>query len=154
MKLPHSPRWRDRAPLSATIEAALTAGVLVLMIVSLGAVAVLLTSAMASPAVGDVLMFKQGAPIAGNDILSARRSNIPARCDLNPAIMAEGGGSIVIEAESTSNAVYRVHWAGTRTATGAEDCGRTADLELSRHDLQTLIGAIGGRGFGSQGNAF
>lgn len=59
--------------------------------------------------------------------------------------MGDGGGSMVIEARRMSGPpTYRVHWAGKRTASDAADCGRAADLILSRSDLMRLADVAGG----------
>jgi hypothetical protein len=60
--------------------------------------------------------------------------------------MASGGGSLVVEQRLDSKRLYRVHWAGQHTSTGATDCGDTADLLVSRVDLQLLTNAVGGAG--------
>jgi hypothetical protein len=39
-----------------------------------------------------------------------------------------------------------VHWAGTHTSEGADDCGSKADLTISGSDLQLLTNAVGGAG--------
>jgi hypothetical protein len=63
--------------------------------------------------------------------------------------MAQGGGSLVVEARRMSSPpLYRVHWAGLRTSDGSGDCGSAADLVLSRSDLQKLANAAGGFGAG------
>ncbi len=48
----------------------------------------------------------------------------------------------------SSPPVYRVHWAGLRTSSGSGDCGKAADLVLSRTDLQKLANTAGGFGIG------
>jgi hypothetical protein len=60
--------------------------------------------------------------------------------------MAADGGSLVVEERSNDHRMYRVHWAGQRTTDGPSDCGSSADLMLSRPNLQLLINAIGGTG--------
>ena len=73
------------------------------------------------------------------------RTTAIGSCDLSPSIMGDGGGSMVIEARRlTSPPTYRVHWAGKRTTRDANDCGRTADLILSRSDLMRLADVAGG----------
>jgi hypothetical protein len=47
---------------------------------------------------------------------------------------------------------YRVHWAGSQTtAQPASNCGSSADLLVSRTDLQRLANAAGGFGIGDKG---
>lgn len=69
---------------------------------------------------------------------------------MDPAMMAEGGGSLVVEArdDTSPQTPYRLHWARAHTARGAGDCSGSADLEVSRTDLQKLAKAAGGFGFG------
>ena len=75
-----------------------------------------------------------------------------ASCALDPNVMAEKGGSLVVEGREDAPTVqYRVHWAGTQTARSAEDCGASADVLVSRTDLQRLANAAGGFGVGIKG---
>ena len=66
--------------------------------------------------------------------------------------MAGNGGSLVVEGvEDKPSLQYRVHWAGSATAKTAGDCGGSANLLLSRTDLQRLANAAGGFGVGDKG---
>ena len=66
-------------------------------------------------------------------------------CTLSPGVMALRGGSFVIEARRLSRPpVYRVHWAGSRTDAGANDCGTSSDLVLERTELMRLANVAGG----------
>jgi hypothetical protein len=87
---------------------------------------------------------------AGDDISpDSMHGAITRNCTLSPSAMAEGGGSLVVEARRMSSPpIYRVHWAGERTSTSGADCGRAADLVLSRTDLQKLANTAGGFGVG------
>lgn len=69
-------------------------------------------------------------------------------CTMDPAVIVHQGGSLVVEArdESMPEAEYRLHWAGAHTAEGAGDCAGSADLAVSRVDLQKLANAAGGFG--------
>jgi hypothetical protein len=60
--------------------------------------------------------------------------------------MTAGGGSLVVEQRLEKPRVYHVHWAGTHTSEGADDCGSKADLTISGSDLQLLTNAVGGAG--------
>jgi len=72
---------------------------------------------------------------------------ITRACILRPSAMAEGGGSLIVEARRMSSPpVYHVHWVGLRTSEGSDDCGKEADLVLSRTDLQKLANTAGGYG--------
>lgn len=106
------------------------------------------------PKVGDVIAFRPGLPNA-----AVWQANVPATklddnrmagCWLESSTMAAAGGSLIVEAREDGNpATYRLHWAGARTARDAGDCGPSADLAISRTDLQKLANAAGG--FGDKG---
>jgi hypothetical protein len=70
-------------------------------------------------------------------------------CTMDPAVIVRQGGSLVVEArdDATPAAQYRLHWAGAHSANGAGDCAGSADLAVSRVDLQKLANAAGGFGF-------
>ena len=71
----------------------------------------------------------------------------PRTCIRMPSIMASGGGSLVIEAKETSEPpLFRVHWSGSRTNSGAHDCGKSADLTLQLVQLRALANVAGGYG--------
>jgi hypothetical protein len=80
----------------------------------------------------------------------------PARnCILMPSVMANGGGSLVIEAKQTTQPpLFRVHWSGTRTDLGARDCGKSADLTLQLVQLRALANVAGGYGVGHRFDLF
>ena len=69
-------------------------------------------------------------------------------CIMDPAVIGRLGGSLVVEArdDTTPAAQYRLHWAGAHSAIGAGDCAGSADLAVSRADLQKLANAAGGFG--------
>jgi hypothetical protein len=158
MKLPkrHS---RDNEAASDTIDSLLTACTVVLLLASLGGLAALFASLHIGLRVGDILVFKPEATVADSlPVTAARSAPLPqqsavaATCTLDPAVMAHGGGSLVVETKSLVHPVYGVHWVGAHTSTGAGDCGGSVDLTMSRMDLQTLVNAIGGFSFNSRGN--
>jgi hypothetical protein len=75
-----------------------------------------------------------------------------AKCSLDPNVMSGNGGSLVVEGvEDKPSLQYRVHWAGSATAKTTGDCGESANLLLSRTDLQRLANAAGGFGVGDKG---
>lgn len=113
------------------------------------------------PAIGGIIVFKpassgterwqisaavtDGAAVDRMDAATGRN------CVLQPAVMASGGGSLVIEAKRLSvPPLYRVHWSGGRTSDGAGDCGKHADLLLSRTDVMRLSNVAGGFGVGAR----
>lgn len=125
--------------------------------VFLGVVATAVAVAQANviePKLGDIVWFKPGAKIP--ELLAAA---IPAKlvdseghpaksCVLLPAAMSAQGGSLVVEAARPEGGqpTYLVHWAGSRTSTGADDCGARADLLLGRADVENLARVAGGFG--------
>ncbi|MGA3403316.1 MAG: hypothetical protein ABSC95_29220 [Acetobacteraceae bacterium] len=158
MKLPKR-QPRDNETLSGTIDSLLTACTVVLLLASLGGLAMLFASLHIGLRVGDILVFKPEATVADSLPVTATRSaSLPQRsataqtCTLDPAVMAHNGGSLVVETKSLIQPVYGVHWVGAHTSTGAGDCGGSVDLTMSRMDLQTLVNAIGGFSFNSRGN--
>ncbi len=158
MKLPKR-QPRDNEATSDTIDSLLTACTVVLLLASLGGLTALFASLHIGLRVGDILVFKPEATVADSLPVTATRSAplpqqsaLAPTCTLDPAVMAHGGGSLVVETKSLTKPVYGVHWAGAHTSTGAGDCGGSVDLTMSRMDLQTLVNAIGGFSFSSRGN--
>jgi hypothetical protein len=103
------------------------------------------------PNVGAIVVFKPSAQ--GMDMwritASVDDSSGSRSCILNPGVMAVSGGSLVVEARRMSSPpIYRVHWAGQRTSDDSGNCGKQADLILSRSDLQKLANTAGGYGAG------
>jgi hypothetical protein len=135
----------------------LTVVAAILLTVCLGAMAILQLEQF-GPQVGAMVVFKPGAPrmdlwhvrAAADNAGPYPDGNTVGRvCILSPGTMAEGGGSLVVEARRMSSPPqYRVHWAGSRTSNGGGDCGKAADLVLSRTDLQKLANTAGGYGAG------
>lgn len=112
------------------------------------------------PGLGDIVAFEPTT--AGTDLwqlaIEANRvspAGSPAvECALDPNVMAEKGGSLIVEGrQDKPTLLYRVHWAGSATARLRGDCGDSADLLVSRTDLQRLANAAGGFGTGVKGFA-
>jgi hypothetical protein len=109
------------------------------------------------PKVGDIVAFKPGSQDTDiwemaipATVMSPLGS--PVRdCALDPNVMAQEGGSLVVEGmQSTPSLAYRIHWAGSATASSASNCGNSADLLVSRTNLQRLANAAGGFGVGDK----
>lgn len=108
------------------------------------------------PGVGDIVVFR-----AHSEDSDVWQLQVPATevsgphdraCFLNPTVMATKGGSLVVEARrETTPLVYRVHWAGQQTEKGEQNCGSSADLAVTRTDLQKLANSAGGFGVGDKG---
>jgi len=110
------------------------------------------------PRVGDIVAFKPGS--GDTDMwqmtIPARRVSTVglsrAACTLDPNVMADKGGSLVVEGREDAPSIqYQVHWAGSQTAQTAGNCGASADLLVSRIDLQRLANAAGGFGVADKG---
>lgn len=155
---PHDPSRRDTAsgrPLTAWLPV-------------LAAMAIMITGCLSTflvlqldefrPRVGDIVVFKPGSQdtdmwqvtIPANKVSGL--DNVGPNCALDPNVMAENGGSLVVEGSQGVKPVqYRIHWAGARTAKTNGSCGGSADLLVSRTDLQRLANAAGGFGIGEKG---
>jgi hypothetical protein len=69
----------------------------------------------------------------------------PSPCVLDAHVMLTSGGSLMIDAiPFDSRRRVRVHWIGTRTSDGVNDCGTAADLLLTREDIAALTVAASG----------
>ena len=110
------------------------------------------------PKVGDIVAFKPASQdtdmwqmIIPATLVSAMGSPV-AECSLDPNVMADKGGSLIVEGLQDAPSIqYRVHWAGSETARTNGDCGGSANLLVSRTDLQRLANAAGGFGVGDKG---
>lgn len=158
MKLPKR-HPHDNEAFADTIDSLLTACAVVLLLASLGGLTALFTTLHIGLRVGDILVFKPEVSVGDSLTVTATRvAPLPQQsasaqtCTLDPAVMAQGGGSLVVETKSLIKPDYGVHWSGARTSEGAGDCGSSANLTMSRMDLQTLVNAIGGFSFNSRGN--
>ena len=110
------------------------------------------------PKVGDIVAFRPSSQDADTWQMEILATVAPAvdpptaTCTLDPNVMAAHGGSLVVEGRQNAPVLqYQVHWSGTRTAKEKADCGSTADLLVSRTDLQRLANAAGGFGVGNKG---
>jgi hypothetical protein len=130
------------------LPAALLAAVVALIGLA-GAVKIARTAVDFGPAVGDIVRFDpQGyLPIDINTQVTATRTDARG-CMLDVGALHRNGGSLVVEQRypDDGNPRYRVHWAGRRSAEGAADCGREADLMLDDTNLDLLAMAAGGWG--------
>jgi hypothetical protein len=135
-------------PTGDALKTVLTASLVALVLASAAAVVAAASAIPTGPQIGDILVFRQGAQLPSDWEFPAvvQSNDLPIGCTLNPHAMASGGGSLVVEQRLDGKRVYRVHWAGWRTAYDASDCGPAADLLVSRADLQLLTNAVGGPG--------
>lgn len=112
------------------------------------------------PKVGDIVVFRPNSQDTDTWQMAIPATVVPAAgplaatCTLDPNIMATQGGSLVVEGRRNEPVMqYQIHWGGTRTAKEKADCGPTANLLVSRTDLQRLANAAGGFGVGNKGIA-
>jgi len=102
------------------------------------------------PGIGDIIAFagKSGWPEVQARITALRSNAAPGLpCVLDPHVMKQFGGSLLIEAaRSQPTVAFDVHWAGTHTSDGVGDCGASADLVLNLGDVVTLTLAAGRSG--------
>ena len=110
------------------------------------------------PKIGDIVTFKPGSEdtdmwqmtIPGT-LVSATGSPLAA-CSLDPNVMADKGGSLIVEGRQDEPTLqYLIHWAGSETARTPGNCGTSANLLVSRTDLQRLANSAGGFGVGDKG---
>jgi hypothetical protein len=134
---------------SSSVSQSLLLATAILLAVVSGMAGLVHTVAELGPQVGDVVAFDPAHPAAFESVarLTAERSRQPS-CVLDLASIQHSGGSLVLEQRGTNgpDRSYRAHWAGPRTSEGAEDCGRDADLVLTRMDVNALASAAGGFG--------
>jgi len=139
----------DEKP-TGLLPAALLA-VVVTLVGLAGAVKIARTAVAFGPAVGDIVQFDPQAslPVDLRTQISATRVDATG-CVLEIAAIHRYGGSLVVEQRypGDGDPLYRVHWAGQRSAGGAGDCGRDADLMLDNSNLDLLAMAAGGWGVG------
>lgn len=110
------------------------------------------------PKVGDIVAFKPGSQdtdmwqMTIPAMLVSAMGTPLAECFLDPNVMADKGGSLVVEGSQDQPSLqYRVHWAGGETSRTAGDCGTSANLLVSRTDLQRLANSAGGFGVRDKG---
>ncbi len=97
------------------------------------------------PAVGEIARFTPAAVAdgIGRAVEPAQRQGTAPGCVLDLAAMANGGGSLMVAGLDAVAQRYTVQWSGERTSNGAADCGRSAELVLSRRSLVALLSAAG-----------
>jgi hypothetical protein len=110
------------------------------------------------PKLGDIVVFRPGSQDSDMWQMTIPATSVSAAsgpvtaCSLDPNVMAANGGSLVVEGLQNDPALrYRVHWSGAETARTSANCGSSANLLVSRTDLQRLANAAGGFGIGDKG---
>ena len=110
------------------------------------------------PKIGDIVAFKPASQDTDMwqmtipaTLVSAMGSPLEG-CSLDPNVMADKGGSLIVEGRQDEPTLqYLVHWAGSETARSNGNCGASANLLVSRTDLQRLANSAGGFGVGDKG---
>jgi hypothetical protein len=110
------------------------------------------------PKLGDIVAFRPGSQDTDMWQMTIPATVVSddgtpvAACNLDPNVMAERGGSLIVEGvRSKPTLQYTIHWSGTRTTKDQTSCSDAANLVVSRTDLQRLANAAGGFGVGDKG---
>ncbi len=146
---------RNTAPLTAWLP--VVAAMLVMITGCLSTFLVLQLDEF-RPKLGDIVAFRPGSQdvdmwqMTIPATLLGRNGAVNGTCSLDPNVLAADGGSLIVEARrEVPSLQYQVHWSGARTDKPGADCGSTADILISRTDLQRLANAAGGFGVGDKG---
>jgi hypothetical protein len=138
----------DNDKSTGLVQAALLA-VIVALVGLAGAVKMVRTVVAFGPGVGDIVQFDphRSMPVDVHTQIAAQRIDAGA-CMLDLGAIHRDGGSLVVEQRyvSDGDSLYRVHWAGRRSAVGSADCGHEANLTLDNTNLDLLAMAAGGWG--------
>jgi hypothetical protein len=116
------------------------------------AVNAIVTMALASPHIGDIVTFSPSAEPQSEESarLVVHRQN-RSDCVLDMRVLHRTGGSMVIETEAVGQpGGFGVHWAGARTSEDSTNCGGDADLTVAHRDLDMLALSAGGYGIGQK----
>lgn len=125
--------------------------VLVVLVGLGGALKLARSAADLGPSVGDILVFGSVHRIVygASKTLEVSRVGQPG-CVVNLGVIRQFGGSMIIDARTPRpNRLYQAHWAGQRSSMGPNDCGRSAELELTATQLEILALTAGGYGVGN-----
>jgi hypothetical protein len=134
---------------------ALAAVGLLLATVAGATVGIVAQMARLSPEVGDIVAFDHARPVPDDDLRSVVSAfdDAGGACILDSAVMAQSGGSLVVEAKQPDGR-FRVHWAGGPTSRDSANCGRSANLILTMDDIEGIAVGAGGFGVGPKKLAF
>lgn len=141
------PGMRTKMPALSRIflPVAVGAGCMITFLCVINGVA---ATANTAPRSGDIISFQgtQADRATTDARILVRRAAGGAGCTLDLGLLRQTGGSFVIESEA-SQAIdaFKVHWAGKHTA-AADDCGDSASLIVTAHDLDQLALSAGGYG--------
>lgn len=122
------------------------------MIVALTAVNAITDMAQKPQRIGDIIAFSASTDQPNGD-LARLVVHRPGQfgCALDLGTLHQSGGSLVVEGQSMEAAgSFRVHWAGERTSSGANNCGDHADLILDGRELDVIALSAGGYGAGQK----
>jgi hypothetical protein len=139
--------WKPHSANDGAMSALMAGCVLIAVVLGSLELMTILHTFKEGPVVGDMVTFRSTGVGIDEDPMKVAVAAAPANrtCVLSPEVMRADGGSLVVEARESpaAKSLYRVHWAGAHTATGAEDCGGQANLVLSANNLRALASATG-----------
>lgn len=140
--------WKPHQANDGVMSAVMASCVLVAALVGSLEIMTIMNIFHEGPSVGDMVTFRPAHTGIDQDPMKVALDAAPAdhrSCVLSPDVMRADGGSLVVEQRISppAKALYRVHWAGTHTAPGAQDCGGEANLVMSANDLRALASSTG-----------
>lgn len=113
-----------------------------------GAIRLAQSAAQLGPDVGDMLAFRPGhvTPGLAPSTMLVQRDGQPA-CRIDLDTLRQLGGSMVIESRTPGPPrLYHAHWAGRHSSGDPQDCGPSAELQLTDEQMEILAMAAGGYG--------
>ncbi len=123
------------------IDTALMACFIATLLASGVAAATQLRSLEMGPPVGEILRFGPYAQPGPTWQIDAVRSVDRRRCVLQPVVMAQARGSLVVEQRLADGRTFLAHWVGGPTSDGGVYCGSAVDLTIALPEMQTLVNA-------------
>ncbi|HQT75793.1 MAG TPA: hypothetical protein PLD10_01980 [Rhodopila sp.] len=93
-----------------------------------------------APRIGDLIAFEPARDaLLPESVRIAVETSSGGHCVLDAYTLRRSGGSFMVSRGlAGAEARYIIHWAGARTAEGTASCGDSADLILTRRQLDRL----------------